>query len=114
MAECSITLQQNGKKERSNSADRYLGINKRPLSVDIKDRECVFEIGLNKFDIYAGVKLLSALYEKTALLYLSRFGIDSQLKGIIPVYIFYHYYPGLSYVENDRSIYFDKATLISP
>ena len=36
------------------------------------------------------------------------------VKGIIPVYIFYHYYPGLSYVENQMSIYFDKATLISP
>ena len=38
-------------KERSNSADRDLGIDKRPLSVDLKDRECVLEIGLNKFDI---------------------------------------------------------------
>ena len=38
----------------------------------------------------------------------------SLFKGIIPVYIFYHYYPGLSYVENHMSIYFDKATLISP
>ena len=36
------------------------------------------------------------------------------LKGIIPVYIFYQYYPGLSYVENHMSIYFEKATLISP
>ena len=36
------------------------------------------------------------------------------LKGIILVYIFYHYYPGLSYVENHMSINFDKATLISP
>ena len=36
------------------------------------------------------------------------------VKGIIPVYIFYHYYPGLSYVENHMAIYFDKATLISP
>ena len=36
------------------------------------------------------------------------------LKGIIPVYIFYQYYPGLSYVENHMSNYFDKATLISP
>ena len=40
--------------------------------------------------------------------------INNLLKGIIPVYIFYHYYPGLSYVENHMSIYFDKATLISP
>ena len=31
-------------KERSNSADRDLGIDKRPFSVDLKDRECVFEI----------------------------------------------------------------------
>ena len=38
-------------KERSNSADRDLGIDKRSSSVDLKDRECVFEIGLNKFDI---------------------------------------------------------------
>ena len=37
-----------------------------------------------------------------------------RVKVIIPVYIFYHYYPGLSYVENHMSIYFDKATLISP
>ena len=54
--------------ERSNSADRDRGIDKRPFSVDLKDRECVFEIGLNKFDICAGVKLLRALYAKTALL----------------------------------------------
>ena len=39
---------------------------------------------------------------------------NGSFKGIIPVYIFYHYYPGLSYVENHMSIYFDKATLISP
>ena len=38
-------------KERSNCADRDLGIDKRPLSVDLKDLECVFEIGLNKFNI---------------------------------------------------------------
>ena len=38
----------------------------------------------------------------------------TNIKGIIPVYIFYQYYPGLSYVENHMSIYFDKATLISP
>ena len=38
-------------KGGSNSADRDLGIDKRPLSVDLKDRECVFEVGLNKFDI---------------------------------------------------------------
>ena len=48
-------------KERSNSADRDLGIDKRPFSVDLKDRECFVEKGLNKFDIYAGIKLLSAL-----------------------------------------------------
>ena len=66
-------------KERSNSADRDLGIDNRPFSVGLKDRECVFEIGLNKFYIHAGVKLLSALYAKTALLYINRFGIDSQL-----------------------------------
>ena len=38
-------------KERLNSADSDLGIDRRPLSVDLKDRECVFEICLNKFDI---------------------------------------------------------------
>ena len=38
-------------QDRSNSADSDLGIDKRPLSVDLKDRECVFETGLNKFDI---------------------------------------------------------------
>ena len=43
-------------KKAINSADRDLGIDKWPFSVDLKDRECVFEIGLNKFDIYAGVK----------------------------------------------------------
>ena len=75
MAKYSIALQQSGKK--SDQID--LGIENRPFSVDLKDRECVFEIGLNKFDIYAGVKLLSALYAKTALLYINRFGIDSQL-----------------------------------
>ena len=48
-------------KERSNSTDRDLGTDNRPFSVDLKERECVFERGLNKFDIYAGVKLLSAL-----------------------------------------------------
>ena len=72
MVECSIALQQSGKK-----SDQIAGIDKRPFSSDLKDRECVFEIGLNKLDIYAGVKLLSALYAKTALLYINRFGIDS-------------------------------------
>ena len=38
-------------KERSISADCDLDIYKRPLSVDLKDRECVIEIGLKKFDI---------------------------------------------------------------
>ena len=38
-------------KERSNSADRDLGIDKRPLAIDLKDRECVFEIGFNKLNI---------------------------------------------------------------
>ena len=66
-------------KERSNSADRDLGIEKRLFSVDLKDRECVFEIGLNKFNIYAVVKLSKALYAKNALLYINRLGIDSQL-----------------------------------
>ena len=55
-------------KERSNSADRDLGIDKKAFSVDLKDREGVFEIGLNKFDICAGVKLLRALYAKNASL----------------------------------------------
>ena len=66
-------------KERSNSADRDLGIDKRPFSVDLKVQEWVFEIGLNKLEIYAGVKLLSALYAKTGLLYINLFGIGSQL-----------------------------------
>ena len=35
VAECSITLQQNGKKERSNSADRDLGIDKKAIIVII-------------------------------------------------------------------------------
>ena len=38
-------------KKRSNSAYSDLGIDKKSLSVDLKDRECVFEIGLKKFDI---------------------------------------------------------------
>ena len=38
-------------KERPNSADSDLGIDRRPLSVDLKDRECVFETCLDKFDI---------------------------------------------------------------
>ena len=42
-------------KERSNSADRDLGIDNRPFSDDLTDWECVFEIGLNKFDIYMPV-----------------------------------------------------------
>ena len=59
-------------KERSNSADRDLGINKRPFSDDFNENESVSDIGFYKFEIYAGVKLFNAL------LYINRFGIDSQ------------------------------------
>ena len=45
-------------KERSNRAERDLGIDNRPFSVDLKERECVFEIGLNKFDMLYLQKLL--------------------------------------------------------
>ena len=48
-------------KERSNSADRDLGIDKRPFSDDLNENECVSDIGFNKFEIYAGVKLFNAL-----------------------------------------------------
>ena len=47
-------------QERSNSADR-LGIDRRPFSDDLNENECVSDIGFNKFEIYAGVKLFKAL-----------------------------------------------------
>ena len=47
--------------ERSNSADRDLGIDKRPFSDDLNENECVSDIGFNKFKIYAGVKLFNSL-----------------------------------------------------
>ena len=37
----------------------------------------------------------------------------ANFKVIIRVYIFYQYYPGVSYAENHMAIYFDKSALIS-
>ena len=48
-------------KERSNSVDRDLGMDKRSFSNDFNENECVSHIGFNKFEIYAGVKLFNAL-----------------------------------------------------
>ena len=48
-------------KDRSNSADRDLGIDKRQFSDDLNENESVSDIGFNKFEIYTGVKFFNAL-----------------------------------------------------
>ena len=55
------SLEAECEKERSNSADRDLSIDKRPFSDDLNENECVSDIGFNKLEIYAGVKLFNAL-----------------------------------------------------
>ena len=55
------SLEAECEKERSNSADRDLGIDKRPFSDDLNENGCVSDIEFNKFEIYAGVKLFNAL-----------------------------------------------------
>ena len=55
------SLEAECEKERSNSADRDLGIDKRSISDGLNENECVSDIGFNKFEIYSGVKLFNAL-----------------------------------------------------
>ena len=47
------SLEAEFENERSNSADRDLGIDKRPFSDDLNENECVSDIGFNKFEMYA-------------------------------------------------------------
>ena len=60
-------------KERSYNAVRDLGTERSPFS----DRVWVSDTGLSRPDIYAGAKLLSALYVNTALLYIKCLGMES-------------------------------------
>ena len=55
------SLEAECEKERSNSADRDLDIDKRPFSDDLNENECVSDIGFKTFEIYAGVKLCHVL-----------------------------------------------------
>ena len=64
-------------KERSYNAVRDLGTERSPFSDDLKERVWVSDTGLSRPDIYAGVKLFSALYVNTALLYIKRLGTKS-------------------------------------
>ena len=41
-------------KERSNSANHDLGIDKRPFSGDLNESECVSDIGFIRLEIYSG------------------------------------------------------------
>ena len=64
LKDCDIdfhNLEAECEKERSNSTDRDLGIDKRPFSDDLNENECVSDIGFTKFEIYAGVKLFNSL-----------------------------------------------------
>ena len=61
-------------KERSYSAERDLGMHKSPLSDDLRENECFSDKGVNKFEMYEGVRLFRALYVSIALLYRRRFG----------------------------------------
>ena len=54
-------------KERSYNAVRDLGTERSPFSDDLKERVWVSDTGLSRPDIYAGAKLLSALYVKYRL-----------------------------------------------
>ena len=58
-------------------------IDKKPFSDDLKENVCVFYIGFRKFEIYPGVKLFSALYVNTALVYINRLGTDRRLGDIL-------------------------------
>ena len=64
-------------KERSYIAVLDLGTERSPFSDDLKERVWVSDTGLCRPDTYAGVKLFSALYVNTALLYIKRLGMES-------------------------------------
>ena len=49
-------------KERSNySAERDLDMRKSPFSDDLKEKECFTDKGVNKLEMYEGVRLLRTL-----------------------------------------------------
>ena len=48
-------------KERSYSAERDLGMHKSPFSDDLKERECFSDKGVNRLEMYVGIKLFWAL-----------------------------------------------------
>ena len=73
MVECSIALQQSGKKSDQIAQTVTSVLTKGHFQLILRIESAFLK------DIYAGVKLLSALYAKTALLYINRFGIYSQL-----------------------------------
>ena len=64
-------------KERSYNALRDIGKERSTFSDDLKERVWVSNTGLSRPDIYAGAKLFSALYVKTALLYIKCLGTAS-------------------------------------
>ena len=66
-------------KERSYIAVLDLGTERSPFSNCLKERVWVSNTGLSRPDIYVGVKLFSALYVNTALLYIKRLGRYSLL-----------------------------------
>ena len=64
-------------KERSYIAVRDLGTDRSPFSDDLKEQVWVSDTSLSRPDIYAGAKLLSALYVNTAVLYINGLGTES-------------------------------------
>ena len=53
-----------------------------PLTDDRRLRLCTSDIGFSSFEMYSGDRLFSALYVKTALLYFSLSGTDSQRSSL--------------------------------
>ena len=66
----------------SDKEERDLGTANAPLTDDRSVRLWVSATGFSKSVMYWGVKLFMALYVKTALLYLNRFTIGSQLNSL--------------------------------
>ena len=69
-------------KESSYSYVRYFGTYNVPFTDDRRLRLCTSDTGFSNFEMYSGDRLLTALYVKTALLYFSLSGTDSQRSSL--------------------------------
>ena len=52
------------------------------MSEDLRSRSCTCATGFKSYEMYSGVRLFKALYVRTALLYLSLSGTESQQSSL--------------------------------